>query len=228
MRSTDPNSAIVWQIQVPVGSGFAELLVLHDQQPQAPVVCEVCGRRSDSGPLRVEWDQGSDAIADFTFARGHIVIKEQVADQLALRCSGFRKGPVEMPDHPNLHRPSGPRARRKRQVWLPYEGQALCELLVTHEVDMRSESTAVVEHICHACGRIIYAAFNGIERKNSRGRTPRESGKGLFFTAASIEGDAEIFRPRFTGLTLCTTKVKEYIEQQGYTNVEFLEVGELV
>jgi hypothetical protein len=57
---------------------------------------------------------------------------------------------------------------------------------------------------------------------------PRVSGKGLYLRAADLAG-ADLFGVyEFPGWILCTERVKEFIEEQQFTNVTFLETGELI
>ena len=57
---------------------------------------------------------------------------------------------------------------------------------------------------------------------------PRSRGEGLFVRRAEL-GDADIFRIReFPGPIYCTDRVKDFIEASGFTNVDFLEVGDVV
>ena len=59
------------------------------------------------------------------------------------------------------------------------------------------------------------------------GHVSRTPGMGLFFDAKEILG-FDLFRPQFTGLTLCRDSVKRFIEGKGYNNIQFLEVGDAV
>ena len=214
-------------MRVPIDSGYAELLVLHDRPKSGEILCAACGNRFDVDPLRVEWDEGSEKIADFVSARAHVVVREAVLDEIATVCRGWRKGAVEMPDHPNLRRPLAPGRGAKRRVWLPYEGPQLVELVPTLDVEILPQSTVVIDWSCQTCGRIVYKAFNGIERRDSRTFTPRVAGQGLFFENRLLTG-AVIFRPKYSGLLLCSDGAREFIQSRGYSNIEFLEVGELV
>lgn len=57
---------------------------------------------------------------------------------------------------------------------------------------------------------------------------PRLPGKGVFVHEAELKG-ANIFRlEEARGRILCTERLKELIEQNGFTNVEFVEVGDVL
>jgi hypothetical protein len=210
-----------------VDAGYAELLVLHRPPSRRIEVCPACGAGTSTGPLRVEWDDGSDRIGDFTHARAHLVVRKDAATALQSRFRGFRLGAIEMPDHPNLRKPTRITKRTPKRVWLPYDGPELCELVVEREVPLLPESTVTVESMCDSCGRPTYSSFDGMEERSGTGRKLREPGKGLLFRATDLQR-SDFFRAAFTGLSLCTDAAKTFIESRGFTNIEFLESGDIL
>ena len=89
-------------------------------------------------------------------------------------------------------------------------------------------STVTVERRCDQCGRSVYKRIDGVERRRGpTERIPRESGRGLYFDE-SVVGSRTIFRPRNTGYLLCTDAVRDFVVEQQWTNVDFLEVGEIL
>jgi len=94
-------------------------------------------------------------------------------------------------------------------------------------VDLHPSSTVEVDYTCEACDVVRYKRFFGIEKKNSRCHVPRTPGEGLFFRRSDL-GGAGFFKPRHAGFRLCTQQARVFIEEQQYTNVEFMEVGELL
>jgi len=208
-------------------SDFAMLLVIEEEMEKLPTreLCDACGASMAPDRLIVEWDDGSDTIGDFTHARGNLVSTERVYKELRREFKRLESRPVVMYDHPNLYRPKG--RTKRRRVWLPYEGPPLRTLDFPHVVDLRPESTVVVDSTCEKCGRVTYEEFVGIEERRGDRHVPRKPGKGLFVSAAQV-GDNDFFTVRDTGLKLCTTTVREFVEAQGYTNVEFYEVGNIV
>lgn len=208
-----------------MSSGFAEMLQLFAKPSAEEVLCRACGWSRPHEPLTVEWDDGSDKIGDFTSAGARVVATAKVADELLGEFGGARKGSVSMPSHPRLIRPA--KRTRTKRVWLPYDGPPLCELIVTRETALLPQSTAAFTPRCHACGRVEYQSFDGIETQRGDKRTPRTPGMGLFFRGEDLRGDS-LFRPPFSGLVLCTSRLKEFVKNRGYSNVEFLEAGELL
>ena len=215
---------------MPLRSDYAQLLWLEEEMEKLPVkvVCRTCGATAPPGRLIVEWDEGSDRIADFTNAVGAIVTKEAIADELMARFKGLAKRKIEFFDHPDLRRPApGSRRAKEKRVWLPYQGPPLCELVFTHTVGLLEQSTVEIESVCPACGRIVYASIEGIEEYQGPRRRRRKRGAGFFVSPESLAGH-EVFRPRDTLYQLCTTGVRKFIEQRKWTNIEFLEAGEIV
>lgn len=218
----------IWELQVPIPTRFAELQELY-REPVGEK-CSECNAYLDveRQPLLVEWDDGSDQVGDFVFAGGPIVIQDRVATEIRQIAGGFNTEPIEFFDHPNLRRPANvPDRKRPKRIWLPYDGPPLSQLVVTRKVPLTPESTVEIASKCGACGTIRYKRILGVEKKNSAVHTPRVPGQGLFIERDAI-GEDGLFAPIGTLLHLCTSSVKEFIEQRGYTNIEFLEYGELI
>jgi len=211
---------IIWEISVPVRSQFATLMPSWEHV--TTVKCRVCGRSisEDVDRLTAWWEEGRHCVGDFTFAIGHLIATRMVCDELRERFRGFRACPVDV--RGALIRDTTPTDS------LPSEAMPdLCWLKVTAEAPLLPQSTVVVDYSCPACDFVQYRQFIGIETKNSRRHVARTPGKGFFFSRDAL-GDSDIFRPRFTGFELCTQRVKDYVEKRGFSNIEFLNVGELV
>ncbi len=57
---------------------------------------------------------------------------------------------------------------------------------------------------------------------------PREPGKGLFISRSAIYGYPIFFAEEFSTPIFCTDEFKRFIEEHGFTNIDFLEWGEIV
>ena len=221
----------IWKVHVPPTGKFAELAQIYPdkakaREPEAKR-CPDCRRIQDwhaAAPI-VEWEPGSDLIGDFVKCLGPLVTRASVARELAATFTGIEIGPIELHDHPALYRPK--KRTRRRQVWLPYEGPDLAVIRPGVEVGLHPTSTVTVESACATCASVTYSAFLGIERVRGDRRIPREPEQGLFFAPDALAGH-DFFRVEHTGLDLCTDRFKEHVEARGYTNVEFLEVGNVV
>jgi len=220
-------STTIWKIQVPIGSEFAELN-RHYQEPEGEK-CANCGAivAPTNEILTVEWDDGSDQVGDFVHAGADIVLQESVAERLRVVATGFKTAPIKFFDHPNLRKPVSIRNDSEPRVWLPYDGPPLCQFLVFQKVPLSHHSTVEVDSHCEVCGTIRYKRIIGVERKTKALSKARIDGQGLFVSAADLKEDG-FFSPIGTSLTLCTNAVKEFIQSEGFTNIELLEYGDVV
>jgi hypothetical protein len=66
-----------------------------------------------------------------------------------------------------------------------------------------------------------------VEGRQGTIKIPRKRGKGLFVEESQLDG-CDFFRAKYTGLTLCTDKAKNFIVERGYGNVDFLEYGDII
>jgi hypothetical protein len=180
----------------------------------------------DNRPINVEWEDGSDTIADFVHCGAKIVTRRYIADTLLSHFSGFSTTKIEMPDHPNLRRPPESETLSTSRVWLPYDGPELCAIRA-FEVDMDASSTISVERECGACGTRRYRRPEGVERRTAARHTARDPNAGLFFRRSALH-NADIFRARWTFMTLCTDRVRRLILSNNWSNIEFLEFGDVL
>jgi len=184
----------------------------------------------------LEWEPGPDLVGDFTWPGfgDDVVVADHVLTALRERFSGFEPGSVEMVQDPKLKRTT----RGHRRVWLPYEGPALHELWVTAwaHVD-RERSSIELERRCGTCDREFWELY-GVEQWEAdyyeneedfvRGRTERLPRAGLFVPKDDLAG-ADIFRIyKFPGWIFCTESVRRFVEEEGFSNVAFLEMGDIV
>jgi len=208
--------------------------------------CPECNsvRQRRIQPMIIEWEPGSEFVGDFSFLGGDsIAVTERVVHALQGKFKGFELGPVQMVQDPKLKRPTRITKRTKPRVWLPYEGPLLFDLWITSWVQMDEDrSTARIIRNCSTCGLKTYEVsgvehveYNKVEWKAEpsefellKWRIGRVSGQGIYVRRSDLKG-ADIFRVHeFPAWIFCTNDVKEFIEIEGYTNVTFFEMGELV
>ncbi len=206
------------------------------------VKCEACGYYIDypkPSKRTVEWLEGSDHICSFVWTSrliGEVLVTEEVRQ--ALQKTGVEFLPVEFYQDPKLKKPKRVTKRTKPRVWLPYEGPPLYDLWVSTWVhaDLTRSSLRLVQ-VCPICGHKAYEV-EGIEERKHRWdatkrelveiHTPRVEGKGVYVCREDLQG-ADIFRLyEISGWILCTERVKVIIEGERFTNVSFLEVGEVM
>jgi hypothetical protein len=104
----------------------------------------------------IEWERGSNVIADFTWPCGlyELVVSDRVRSCIETHgFSGITFEPVEMIQKKGLKKPLKV-SRAKPRVWLPYEGPPLWNLVVTSWCDMdlpASGRSYVLD--CNECGK---------------------------------------------------------------------------
>ena len=191
-------------------------------------------------PLVIQWELGSDELGDFTWALGapEVVITARATDLLLSEFQGFKPSRVVMQQDPEITQGRRRSKQSERRVWLPYNGPPLRELWVTRYLNAdRSRSTVRETLNCACCGRIDYQ-IDGIERRSSRFdqqkkqlveiHAPRVSGQGIYVHEEDLRG-ADFFEVvEFPDRVLCTDQAKRFIEEHRFTNVAFLEVGDVI
>lgn len=181
-------------------------------------------------PLIIEWEPGSDKVGDFTWPGfdSDIVITQTVADALtALPVHGFELGEVVMQENSEREK----RTTKEPIVRLPYQGLPLFDLWVTSIVpcDLVRSTIDKVESTdgspqwqIRGVQRVDYS-WNAHSHTLEKVVHHRESGCGLFVRAAP-----GIFRVReFPGWVFCSDETKLLIEAHRFSNVLFLEMGEI-
>ncbi|GJH41013.1 hypothetical protein RCZ04_15630 [Capnocytophaga sp. HP1101] len=169
--------------------------------------------------LDVWWDSfysGGKKIGDFVGCVGIKVAKISVFETLQKHFKSLEGVPLRINKTQQELKAKNP----KRLRWLPQEEIPLTAFYSPVYFDCLPESTIVrsergIEEL------IGVADFKGDIL------TPREEGKGLFFSAEAIES-YDFFTLTNSNLLLCTERVKTFCETQGYGNVVFLEMGEVV
>ncbi|MFQ3870785.1 hypothetical protein ACLK25_19175 [Leptospira kirschneri] len=185
-------------------------------------------------PLVIEWEPGSDIVGDFTWPGfdDDIIVTEKVAKMLTRAdVRGFSLGFVEMVQN------SEPSKRRskKKCIRLPYQGEKLWDLWIDAlcNADKRSTMRVLREH---ADGRIDYEV-DGVERREAvlnkecmklvKIQRPRVVGQGIFVNRKDLHG-ATIFRvSQFPAWLFCSDEVKQIVEHNNFSNVSFMEMGDI-
>jgi len=235
----------IWQMKEPYESNFAcfDLEGTWKNIDSRTGLCPECTappRKIRVKPIVISWEPGSDVIGDFIWSMGGSfpLVQEHVFAKLKQRFSGFEAGPVKMVQAPELKRPVRRSKRVKPRVRLPYKGPPLCELWITvsFRADLNASTIRRVEK-CSTCGYQRWEV-DGIETIKSRWNkdrmaldkihTLRAPGQGLFVRKADL-GEADIFEVReIDDCILCTDRAKEFVEHHNFSNVSFLEAGNVI
>ncbi len=231
----------IFRLADPFDYHFAEAGRLGTWHPDPGLgVCPRCkaSRQERVSPLIIEWLPGSDVIGDFTWAAiGELLVSQEVGEVLKKRFLGVELKPIEMQQDPKLQPPKRITKRTKPRVWLPtkvhfYE---FCATTWIH-ADADRSSLQLIDD-CPVCGRKAYKV-TGIEERTSRWdpiqkglikiHTPRVPRKGIYVDSRSLQ-DVDIFRLfECPAWLFCTEKVKAFIEEERFTNISLLEMGDVL
>lgn len=124
----------------------------------------------------------------------------------------------------------------KRGTSVKYEGPELVELWMSLRLPYNPEqSTLKLLRSCEKCGRAQYEVL-GVEQIPHEEKIgehwervshkAREPGKGVRIARSTLVG-ADFF-DFGDGYQLCTDRAKSFIESKGWTNITFLEYGEVI
>jgi hypothetical protein len=187
--------------------------------PSGAKVCPECGhsRQRRVPPLILEWEPGSDVIGDFAWlgADDEVVVTQHVRIALEGRFRGFELRSIEFWQDPKLKRPQRITRRTKPRIWLPYEGPPLWDLWVTAWCHLNLDrSSETLEKECSTCGEKFY-------------KGPPFEERHLVVDPTSWDGSDIFHIYEYPRWIFCVERVKEFIEQASFTNVSFLEDGEI-
>ena len=231
----------LWRLIEQLETPYAEAWLRSPARHVKPAACDYCGRGAeyeDPRPLVIEWEAGSDVVGDFVWpGGGRVAAQRRVFDIMTANLRGIEPGSVEMVQDPKLKRPTRKTRRTRPRVWLPYEGPELVELWVQRSVHTAPGTAIEPKKPCPKCGHEAWT-WSGVEVKQHIWDKeqmklvplfiPRDPERGLRIRASDVEG-ASIFRTiEFPNGILCTDAVRELIERERFTNVDFLDYGDLV
>jgi hypothetical protein len=226
----------IWGITYPMGATMYAGLEKVDRGP----------RINSSLPLKAQWFLGSDIVGDFThlLAFQTMFVKSSIGETLISTFPELALGKVELFKARHLVPPAEISKRLKPRVWWPYTGEELKELrcLKTLIIDMTKttapEGEVEDESAVYIGGCAAIETFPGSDRSLLVERTPNQ---GLFvkrtepldfFQLESPSGcqlmccsDTELMIGQSFDM-YCSTRGKKFIEDNNFTNVGFLEVGE--
>lgn len=195
------------------------------------------GPQSRVKPLIIEWLPGSNTLGDFIWPGfdSDIGVVESVGLELKEYFKGFQLGPVEMIQKKSLKKPKNLN-RGKKRIWLPYEGPKWYGLWVDNFVSMDMEKSTIYyssessEQNTKDFNVIGYEEWDSFRCPKTKEivykKIPRISGMGIYINKNFL-GGLDIFKLKGNFKWIfCTGKVREFILEKKYTNVEFLEMGE--
>lgn len=207
---------MIYRIDLPDNYQYARFGTLGTWEPDpSPGLCIGCGmsRQKRVPPQIIEWLPGSDIVGDFAWrsVSFELVAKFEIAKELKRKFSGFEIHKITMHQEPSINPPQNPKRAKKKRIFLPYTGPEICELWITSWVNLNVElSNLELEKKCKICSYNFY----------------KPQKEGVVIDRNSWDG-SDFFRPhQFSGLILCTERVKEFIERENYSNVTFKTYAE--
>lgn len=200
----------VYRISVGINSKFAHI---HAQM----------GQNLLNG-IKVMWDDWlakGNVVPDFVYS-AYTICKKEVAKDLNDKFKGLSIANLSWEKNPKELCAKD----RNRLKWLPKETIEMVSVFTLVDVPILSQST-VKYGISGLTGRDCIKEILGSAKVHGDSIIPREKDRGLFFSQKDI-GDYAFFKPVNTFFLLCTEAVKEYIESKQYSNIIFLEVGDII
>ena len=173
--------------------------------------------------IRVTWNDyhsKGNVIPDFLYG-GYIVCKREIAIELNQIFNKIEIGELEWHKNPkeiaakDIH----------RLKWLPKEEVDLVHIYSKINIPILPQSTVIMSK--GNDGKDWIKDYIGEETLFGTKHTPRELGKGIFIDKRKL-GDYDFFRIEKSTFLLCTENVKKHIEKRGFSNVLFLEVGDII
>lgn len=216
---------IIYRITTYSTSDFASLVANPSTSDEQR--CLKCNARSTTNwkELDAYWDSECDTIPDFIHsASGGVVAKRSCLDLIYGEFPDFQIGSIQYFENPIAESQSAP----LRLCILPYTGPELGFMMFKDLIPIGSGSNLIVEKSCDFCGHIVYKdLLDGLEKYRQGKIIPKDPKRGLLFEGHDLAG-RNIFRPRGTGLVLCTEVAKSFIANCRFTNVLFLEYGKVI
>lgn len=195
--------------------------------PQYAHIHAQMGQNIDNGgKLQVCWDNylaKGNNISDWCYS-SYLICVRHVAELLMDKFSGLSLAELEWRKNPIEECAKNV----KRLKWLPKEPVDMVHIFSTKEVLPLKEST--IEYGTSVInGRPCIQQIHGGAEWSlvTKSITPRNRNMGLFISEKDIV-DSDFFRPANTPILLCKEYVKSELEQIGYKNLIFLEVGEII
>jgi len=187
--------------------------------PPGVKICPECNRSRQArvSPLIIEWEAGSNLVGDFVWPGlgSDLVVSQSVKDSFKERFREVEYKTVEFWQDPKIKQPTKVTKRSKLRIWLPYNGPTLWDTIPIKWCHLdHGKSNVSILKVCLTCGKTIY-------------KTPPWHERKLVIDTATWDGEDIFHIHEYPGGIFCTEQVKEFVEQAGFTNVAFLEDGEI-
>lgn len=180
----------------------------------------------------LEWEPDSDVVGDFTWpaVSSWVVTRREIGEALRARWPSLVLGPIGYWQDPKLYRLK--RKPKKPRVLLPYAGPEQVYFKPTVFVPFDRERSRVRE--MEDSNGNTYFRLQGVETfdfSNGFGklarRIPREAGGGYFLPEDEVKRAGLFLIEKSASFHLYVSdEVKDFIEENAWSNIDFLEHGE--
>ena len=175
--------------------------------------------------IKVMWDDWlakGNEVPDFVFGM-YIICRKSIALELKKNFNGLDYLDFQWTENPKEIIAKD----KKRLKWLPNEKVELCALISKVDFPYLSQSTLELGISGQTGESGWIKKIIGSASLKGTTITPREEGKGIFFSE-DIVSNYDFFTAEKSSILLCTERVKKFIEYEKYSNVFLLEVGEII
>lgn len=191
------------------------------------------GKSQRVPPLVIEWERGSTIIGDFVWPGFdfELVAKEHVFRTLRDEFGGIKAEPVQIV--PLRRKPRRIVEDGNLHTWSAHVDLVDIWILTHVAVDLEKSTRQLV---VHEDGGTEYE-FGGIEHVDwytvpgalvpECRRVPRLPGAGIFVKSDALKGQSFFKVNQCPAWNFCTDRVRDFILERQYTNVDFFEMGEL-
>ena len=187
----------------------------------------------------IEWKPGSTTIGDFTWPHGfagalHVVAKADAAKKLTANFSGATLLDVRVA-------PPEDGRQRSNQIPHPYDGPPLHVLWITQlasaDEKMSTYSDELTEYgfqqkVYHGVEEWDYDWNADWDAPTDPGfamvHKERKPSQGMFVPEQELAGNDFVRLRQWPGAHLCTDKVRDFVIAHSFTNIIFLEVGNVI
>jgi hypothetical protein len=204
-----------------------DVIPVYERCKYCKRITKVVGERTDF--KNFGWEQVTPRIGDFTWGLGGepLIIKDWVIEQLRENgVGGFEIFEMHLDHHPLLH------LSQAETGMVSFSRFQVSGEKIKANLEMSSFWFEKCEH----CGNRTKGGAEGYEEivrnydKHTQiytvSRKPREQGKGAFIEQSRIHPMNFFKIKEFLGTIIVADPLKEFLQKQKYTNIDFFEVGE--
>jgi len=200
----------VFEIVIPDDVNFASLRMVDND-------LDISDATQNVEYMWEDWDTENNIIQDFVPAYFGIVGKKKILERLTKKNRGATLLDVVIKPNPKELKAKNV----SRLKWLPQDYPDLSVLKIEKEVSILPQSSVEFDEDGYI------EEVKGISEVIGNQIIPRQKGKGFFFEQKKVEKFA-FFKPQNTNYPLCTESVKRFCESENYSNILFLEVGNII